>query len=215
MKRREAEEREKATAQAAEAAAARFALVEVSSWRQRPPRSSLPKLPDDEEPLQCNEGDWEFSLEEERENDGSKVVVLQVELEKHLDVTTMQLDVRPRVVRLLARGRLLQLRLPSEVQCDRAVAQRSKASGLLRVVMPVDDGVVGGPCGSRVRRTAAKTSSKAVVVKTPCQRATTSTALLYGDELLGPRSSASVALADVEDERSSDEDNDAALPPLP
>jgi protein TilB len=53
----------------------------------------------------------------------------------------MQADVQPRYVRLLIKGRLLQLRLPCEVLPDESAAQRSKASGRLVLNMPKADPV--------------------------------------------------------------------------
>lgn len=45
-------------------------------------------------------------------------------------------------VRVVIKGKLLQLVLSAEVQSDRSVAQRSLASGDLVVTMPTADGVV-------------------------------------------------------------------------
>lgn len=48
----------------------------------------------------------------------------------------MQADVQPRWVRMLLKGRLLQLKLPCEVCPNMSQAQRSKASGRLVLSMP-------------------------------------------------------------------------------
>jgi protein TilB len=48
----------------------------------------------------------------------------------------LQVDVQPTFVRLLIKGRLLQLVVPEEVRPDAATAQRSKLTGDLLLTMP-------------------------------------------------------------------------------
>lgn len=79
-------------------------------------------------------GKWAFTLQEAA--DGC-ALVLDVPLGRYLDTSAVQADVQPRCVRLLAKGRLLQLALPAEVAPDAAVAQRSKTTGNLVVTMPL------------------------------------------------------------------------------
>jgi len=154
---REAESRAERAAAASSAAAVRLGLDQqgATSWRHRPLRETLPHLEDGDSDLrQCNEGDWEFSLEEEEEGQEQEwragafrrnrtpSLVLKVCLEPHIDIHSMDIDVHPTFVRVLARGRLLQLRLPCEVRSENAFAQRSLASGQLRVSMPIDSSSV-------------------------------------------------------------------------
>ena len=70
-------------------------------------------------------------------------------LEPYLDINAVQVDVHPKLVRLLARGRLLQIRLPEEVCSDMAIAQRSKASGKLVITMPHGNQLGGNQRGSK------------------------------------------------------------------
>ena len=58
---------------------------------------------------------------------------------KYLDTSLVDIDVQPRLVRLLIKGKLLQLKLEAEVSSDRATAQRSKTTGSLLVTMPLSD----------------------------------------------------------------------------
>ena len=82
--------------------------------------------------------------------------MLTVALGRYLDTCLVQADVQPTLVRLLIRGRLLQLRLPEEVRPDASSARRSRASGRLVVSMPkleaggrgTSTGGSGGGCGS-------------------------------------------------------------------
>ena len=63
-------------------------------------------------------------------------VTLTVGLERQLDSSLIEADVQPTLVRLLIKGRLLQLVLPAEVRPDASTAQRSRASGRLVLTMP-------------------------------------------------------------------------------
>jgi protein TilB len=88
---------------------------------------------------------------------------LDVAFDRLLDTSAIQADVQPGCVRLLAKGRLLQLALPLEVRPDASVAQRSKTTGHLLVTMPLADERVaplravapGKPGGSAGSETAA------------------------------------------------------------
>jgi len=88
--------------------------------------------------LQRDDGAWPFALL--RSADGRPCLVLEVAL----GVLTsskedVELDVRPRFVRVFARGSLLCARLPARVDRERATARRSLASGKLVVEMPLED----------------------------------------------------------------------------
>lgn len=58
-------------------------------------------------------------------------------MSRYVDTSLLEVDVQPTFVRVIIKGELLQLVLPEEVQSDRAVAQRSLASGDLVITMPV------------------------------------------------------------------------------
>ena len=58
--------------------------------------------------LQCNEGKWDFELEES--NDG-QCLVLSVAVGPHIDTSHIRVDVQPLLIRLLIKvGRLLLVR---------------------------------------------------------------------------------------------------------
>ncbi|EFJ41201.1 hypothetical protein VOLCADRAFT_37751, partial [Volvox carteri f. nagariensis] len=69
---------------------------------------------------------WEFSLEEAP--DGTSLV-LEVAVGRFLDTSLIQTDLQPTYVRLLIKGKLLQLLLPCEVRPDGARAQRNMTTG--------------------------------------------------------------------------------------
>ena len=127
-----------------------------------PRRTAFDPLPGDEDFVeqeagnnnfifQKNEGKYEFTLQEvdisTMNNNSdisttsgkkrfSRAVVLDLKLPRFLDTSLLQVDVRPTLIRVLIKGRLLQLRLPSEVYCDLATSQRSAVTGHLVVTMP-------------------------------------------------------------------------------
>eukprot|EP00798_Chlamydomonas_sp_ICE-L_P007762 gene7762-947_t len=97
----------------------------------------FPPLPEDgERIMQRNEGKWEFSIDESE--DGLSVV-LDVAVGKYIDTSLVKADVQPSYVRLLIKGRLLQLVLPCEVKPDASNAQRSNVSGNLQLTMPKEN----------------------------------------------------------------------------
>lgn len=87
----------------------------------------------------CAAGKWEYSLGEGADG---RSLQLDVAFGRYLDTSAIQADVQPRCVRLLAKGRLLQLALPEEVAPDAAVAQRSKVTGNLLITMPLAEGAL-------------------------------------------------------------------------
>eukprot|EP00887_Chlorella_sp_A99_P007514 scaffold2.g7514.t1 len=114
----------------------------------RPPLARLPPLQEGEPLRQWNEGHWEFSLDESA--DGG-AVVLEVDVGRYLDTSLIEADVQPTAVRLLIKGRLLQLLLPAEVRPDGATARRSRATGRLVLTMPKERPGEGGWDVSRAR----------------------------------------------------------------
>ena len=65
--------------------------------------------------------------------------MLDVAAGKFLDTSLIQVDVQPSYVRLLIKGKLLQLLLPCEVKIEASAASRSTASGHLILTMPKED----------------------------------------------------------------------------
>ncbi|KAL6760650.1 hypothetical protein V8C86DRAFT_2549518 [Haematococcus lacustris] len=103
----------------------------------RPSRhQDFPVIQDGERIMQRNEGRWEFSMEE---NDKGDALELEVDAGKYLDTSLIKADVQPTYLRLLIKGKLLQLLLPCEVKPDASSAQRSQATGRLVLTMPKED----------------------------------------------------------------------------
>jgi protein TilB len=74
----------------------------------------------------------DFSLTEDDKGN----ILLDVPCGKYLDTSLIQLEVQPMWVRVIVKGRLLQLPFMEEVHPDKAVAKRSTVTGNLLVTIP-------------------------------------------------------------------------------
>lgn len=116
-------------------------------------------------------GKWEYVL---GESACGRSLQLDVAFGRYLDTSAIQADVQPRCVRLLAKGRLLQLALPEEVAPDAAVAQRSKVTGNLLITMPLAEGALvraPRPAGAQNARAAGsgRAGSRAAELAAPAE----------------------------------------------
>ncbi|CAM6046006.1 unnamed protein product [Sphagnum compactum] len=102
-------------------------------------RNGFDPLPIEGRIYQKNEGGWEFKL---RDDICENALVLDVVVGRYLDTSLIDVDVQPYLVRILVKGKLLQLHLPSEVKTDASIAQRSTTNGHLVVTMPLVSTVV-------------------------------------------------------------------------
>nr|CCA21668.1 conserved hypothetical protein [Albugo laibachii Nc14] len=80
---------------------------------------------------QCNEGKWEFHLSETIDQ-----LILELNLPKFLDTSLIDVDVHPTYVSIIVKNKRFRLRFPEAVQSDRGKAERSKATGVLRLELP-------------------------------------------------------------------------------
>ncbi|XP_037794070.1 protein tilB homolog [Penaeus monodon] len=94
----------------------------------------LPRLfTSDGRPLNANAAKVQFDL---KEDEGRNAFVLEVHTYRYLDASQVQCDVEPWYVRVLIRGKVLQLVLLEEVRPGQSTAQRSQVTGHLLVTMP-------------------------------------------------------------------------------
>lgn len=111
-------------------------------------REDFPAIQEGEDIRQKNEGKWEFTLQDSA---NGAAVELDVEIGRYMDTSLVKADVQPLFVRLLIKGRLLQLLLPCEVRPDSSKAERSAATGHLLLTMPKEDvsGAASNPAFTR------------------------------------------------------------------
>eukprot|EP00727_Mastigamoeba_balamuthi_P011105 m51a1_g6617 hypothetical protein (729) ;mRNA; f:38356-41207 len=103
--------------------------------RQPPPvpqRVPAPaRVKEDGTVMQMNQGDWHFALD-----DAAETVSLDVALPRFLDTSLIEVDPHPKYVRIVAKGKVLQLNFPVEVRPDAGTAQRSQTTGHLVLTFP-------------------------------------------------------------------------------
>jgi protein TilB len=119
--------------------------ITTSALKQQEP-TVYARLPLPEEggpPLrQINQGRWNFSFKESsfpannNNNKNATAITLEIALPKYLDTSFIGIDIQPRWVRLLIKGRLLQLYLPDEVSPDLCSARRKISTGALILTLP-------------------------------------------------------------------------------
>jgi protein TilB len=85
---------------------------------------------------QCNEGKYDFNLDDQSE---PGKVIFELGVPKYLETSSLDVDVNPLYVRCVIREKVTQLKLPAEVSPDASKVQRSKTTGALHIVMPVVD----------------------------------------------------------------------------
>merc|ERR1740121_2041605 len=91
---------------------------------------------------QCNEGRWDFNMDEWAV---PGTVLFELGVPKYLDTTALDVDVNPLYVRCVVKEKVTQLKLPCEVRPDTSKVQRSRTTGCLRIEMPkVEPGRVRG-----------------------------------------------------------------------
>lgn len=83
---------------------------------------------------QCNEGKFDFNLDDTSE---PGKVIFELGVPKYLETGSLDVDIDPQYVRCVVKDKVTQLKLPAEVSPDRSKVQRSKTTGSLRIEMPV------------------------------------------------------------------------------
>lgn len=114
---------------------------------------------------QCNEGKWDFRLDEYAKSDA---VTLDVSVPKHLDSSLIDVDIHPEYVSVIIKSKVLRLTLPAEVKVDESKAQRSKTTGHLVLTMPkVNPSLnsVGKRLDSRAKKAAEDSKQTEITVK--------------------------------------------------
>jgi len=85
---------------------------------------------------QCNEGKYDFNLDDSSE---PGKIIFELWVPKYLETGSLNVDVQPEYVRCVVKEKVTQLKLPDEVSPDKSKVQRSKTTGVLRIEMPLVD----------------------------------------------------------------------------
>jgi len=101
--------------------------------KKKEPKAPRNYFKDDGSAINCNEAKVEFNLFEDVDGEAFQ---LDVHVFKHMDTSLVDVDVQPFYVRVTLKGKILQLRLHTEVKPDSSTAKRSQVTGHLLVTMP-------------------------------------------------------------------------------
>jgi len=113
---------------------------EAKDAQERKRMGTEPKEPKEIPPVlnargeirQCNEGKYDFDLDDRTD---PHIIVFELKVPKFMGTDSLEVDVNPWYVRVVCKEKLTQLRLPGEVSVDTAKVQRSKTTGALKITM--------------------------------------------------------------------------------
>lgn len=82
---------------------------------------------------QCNEGKWEFIFDEENK---PGFLTLNIKIQRHLSSSLIDVDIHPNYISVVIKSKVIRLILPSEINSETSIAQRSTTTGHLLITMP-------------------------------------------------------------------------------
>ncbi|XP_011638328.1 protein tilB homolog [Pogonomyrmex barbatus] len=129
-----------------------------SSDKSDHPKRMLKLFAPDGRAYNINQAKVSFRLNDE---DDPNFVVLEVAVYRHLDTSYIDVDVNPTYVRVIIKGKILQLTLPCEVSIERSNVQRNTTTGSLVVTMARLT-----PCTTIVKKDESTKKKKSVEHKT-------------------------------------------------
>lgn len=88
---------------------------------------------DDGRPLNVNEAKVDFTLTEDEENNQ---FLLDIAVFKHMDTSLVDVDVQTNYVKVIMKGKILQLCMTEDINADSSSAKRSQVTGHLLITMP-------------------------------------------------------------------------------
>ena len=80
---------------------------------------------------QCNQGGFAFSFDEDENN-----IYFEVSIPKNLSTALIDANVFPTYISVVIKQKILRIKTPAEVNSDASVAQRSRATGSLKIIAP-------------------------------------------------------------------------------
>jgi protein TilB len=106
-----------------------------NSWNTEPPQEAPPVYKDNGEIRICNQGKYEFFLDEDIFSTG--ITTFELKLPKFLDVSQIKVDLNPQYVRVDVKGKITQLRFDREIIVEKSTIQRSTTTGHLLIKAPI------------------------------------------------------------------------------
>ncbi|XP_054452372.1 dynein axonemal assembly factor 11 [Anoplopoma fimbria] len=107
--------------------------------KEKKPKAPRTLITADGRVMNANEPKLDFSLTEDEE---SNMIVLNLEVYRHMDTSLIDVDIQPTYARVKVKGKIFQMVLPAEVKPDSSTAQRSQTTGHLVLTMPRAEGEI-------------------------------------------------------------------------
>lgn len=85
---------------------------------------------------QCNEGKYEFQLDE---LSVQNQLTFELFVPKYMDSSLIDIDLNPRYIRCIVRNKLTQIRFDNEISVSKSTIQRSKTSGAIQCTCPFEN----------------------------------------------------------------------------
>ena len=101
----------------------------------KPPRTLPSVLNTRGEIRQCNEGGYEYKLDEWSV---PGQIIFEIAAPRFMDSSLIDIDLNPRYVRCAIKGKLTQVKFDSEVVVGISKIERSRTSGVIKCVCPID-----------------------------------------------------------------------------
>merc|ERR1712087_376102 len=167
---------------------------------------------------QCNEGRYDFDMDEETD---PLLVIFELGVPKYLDTSALDVDINPLYVRVVVKDKVTQLKVPCEIAPDASKVQRSRTTGRLRIEMPkVEPGRVRGQKKSsepELQPLQAEIDSKGTKAPAPKAKAAVSVKGIYQDPKRVAQPKEKELLKEVRTIRtagSAEDSDDDGIPPL-
>lgn len=104
-------------------------------WGCEDPVATLPVYRENGEIRICNQGKYEFFLNEDIYHTG--IMTFELKLPKYMDTSKIQVDLNPQYVRVVAADKATQLKFDNEIMVEKATIQRSQTTGFLLIKAPM------------------------------------------------------------------------------
>lgn len=106
-----------------------------SPWDPEPPQGPYPVYKDNGEIRVCNQGKFDFYLNEDIFVSG--ITLFELKLPKFLQTTEINVDLNPQYIRVVVKDKVTQLKFSYEIIVEKSVIQRSTTTGHLVVKCPI------------------------------------------------------------------------------
>jgi protein TilB len=83
----------------------------------------------------CNQGKYDFKLEEDNIRTG--ITTFELKLPKFMDTNQVMVDLNPQYVRVIAKDKVTQLKFTYEIVVEKSTIQRSQTTGVLVIKCPI------------------------------------------------------------------------------